>query len=57
MVTTSGHFPEALLQKKKNNEHRGQPSQAEGRLLKGQTARHQQPASCPPALAPAQLYG
>lgn len=56
MVTTSGHFPEALLQKK-NNEHRGQPSQAEGRLLKGQTARRQQPASCPPALAPAQLYG
>lgn len=45
MVATSGRFPEALLQNKKNKkkkqkkmntgQNHGQPSQAEGKLLRG----------------------
>lgn len=58
MVATSGRFPEALLQKKKKKkkntgQNRGQPSQAEGKLLRG---RLPGATSCPP-LVPAQLYG
>lgn len=63
MVATSGRFPEALLQKKKNKkttkkkmntgQNHGQPSQAEGKLLRAD-------CQAPPAalaLVPAQLCG
>lgn len=54
MVATSGHFPEALLQK---NEHRTEPwttQPGRGEAAEGQTCQVPRAAL---ALTPAQLYG